>query len=95
MSAKYSVDTGIFIIFCFLSWFLFKFSDAEVFFISEKKVWTVFLGSFGYKMANLLSMSKVTTKNEKNVSTEIVASIVENEFGSEEVSVENACRNFG
>lgn len=46
-------------------------------------------------MANLLSMSKVTTKNEKNVSTEIVASIVENEFGSEEVSVENACRNFG
>ena len=38
MSAKYSVGTGIFIIFCFLSWFLFKFSNAKLFFLRVKKI---------------------------------------------------------
>ena len=41
-----------------------------------------------FKKANLVSMSKATTENDKNVSTKIVAATFENENGSEEVSAE-------
>ena len=54
----------------------------------------VFLGSSGFKKANILSMTKATTKNDKNVSTKIVAVTFKNEFGSEEISGKKVCRNF-
>ena len=50
--------------------------------------------SFGFKKANLVSMSKATTKNNKNVRTKIVAATFENEIESEEVSGEKVQRNF-
>ena len=50
--------------------------------------------SSGFKKTNLVSMSKETTENDKNVSTKIVAAMFENEIGSEEVSGEKFWRNF-
>ena len=51
--------------------------------------------SSGFKKTNLVSVSEATTENDKNVSTEIVAAMFENEIGSEEVSGERAWRNYG
>ena len=48
----------------------------------------------GFKKANLVSMSKATTKNDKKVSTEIVVATFENESGSEEVSGEKVWRYY-
>ena len=42
--------------------------------------------SSAFKKANIVSRSKATTANDKQVSTKIVAATFENEFGSEEVS---------
>ena len=47
-----------------------------------------------FKKANLVSMSKATTENDKNVSTKIVAATFENEIGSEEVSAERVWRQY-
>ena len=41
-----------------------------------------------FKKANLVSMSKVTTENDRNIGTKIVAATFENENGPEEVSGE-------
>ena len=38
----------------------------------------VFLGSSGFKKANLVLMTKATTDNDKNISTKIVAATFEN-----------------
>ena len=51
--------------------------------------------SSGFKKANLVSMSKATTVNDKNVNTKITAATFENEIGSEEVSGERVWRNCG
>ena len=48
-----------------------------------------------FKRANLVSMSKATTENNRNVSTKIVAATLENEIGSEEFSGEKVWRNYG
>ena len=48
-----------------------------------------------FKRANLVSMSKATTENNRNVSTKIVAATLENEIESEEFSGEKAWRNYG
>ena len=40
------------------------------------------------KKANLVSMSKTTTENDRNVSTKIAAATFKNEIGSEKVSGE-------
>lgn len=53
------------------------------------------VGSPAFKKANLISMSKAMTENDKNISTKIVASNFENEIGSEEVSGEKVWRQFG
>ena len=50
--------------------------------------------SFGFKKANLVSISKATTENNKNVRTKIVAATFENKIESEEVSGEKVQRNF-
>ena len=49
----------------------------------------------GFKKANLVSMSKATTANDKNLGTKIVATTFENEIGFEEVSEERVSRKFG
>ena len=49
----------------------------------------------GFKKANLVSMRKTITENDKNVSTDIVAATFENEIGSEEVSGERVWSNYG
>ena len=56
-----------------------------------------FLGkiSFGFKKANLVSMTRAATENNKNVRTKIVAATFENDFGSVEVSGEKVWKNFG
>ena len=41
-----------------------------------------------FNKANLGSMSKATTENDRNVSTKIVAATFENEIGSAEVAGE-------
>ena len=40
----------------------------------------------GFKKENLVSRSKATTANDKQVSTKIVGATFEDKFGSEEVS---------
>ena len=40
-------------------------------------------------------MTKATTDNDKNISTNIVAATFENQLGSQEVSGERVWRNFG
>ena len=47
------------------------------------------------KKANLVSMSKTTTENDRNVSTKIAAVTFENEIGSEKVSGERVWRQYG
>ena len=51
--------------------------------------------SSGFKKTNLVSMSKATTVNDKNVSTKIVVATFQNEIGSKEVSGEQVWRNYG
>ena len=41
-----------------------------------------------FRKTNLVSMSKATTENDRNISTKVVAATFENEIGSEEVSGE-------
>ena len=48
-----------------------------------------------FKKANLVSMSKATTKNDKNVSTKIVTATFENNLGPEQVSGVTFWRSFG
>ena len=43
-----------------------------------QKCLNVFLGSSGFKKANLVLMTKATTDNDKNISTKIVAATFEN-----------------
>ena len=40
-------------------------------------------------------MSKATTENNRDISTKIVAATFENEIGSEEVSSERICKQYG
>ena len=49
----------------------------------------------GFKKANLVSMRKATTKNDKNVSTNFVVPTFENGIESEKVSGERVWRNSG
>ena len=51
--------------------------------------------SSGFKKTNLVSMSKATTVNDKNVSTKIVVATFQNKIGSKEVSGERVWRNYG
>ena len=51
------------------------------------KLTTLLLSAF-------VSMSKVTTENDRNVSTKIVAATFETEIGSEEVSGEWVWKNL-
>ena len=55
----------------------------------------LFLGKIspGFKRANLVSMTKAATKNDKNVSTKIAAATFENDFASA-VSGEKVWKNF-
>ena len=48
--------------------------------------------SSGFRKTNLVSMSKATTENDKNVSTKIVAATFENNLVPEEVSGERVWR---
>ena len=48
-----------------------------------------------FKKANLVLMGRATTKNDKNISTNIVAATFENDNGSEEVSGEKVLESFG
>ena len=48
-----------------------------------------------FKKANLASMSKATTKSDRDISTKIVAATFENETESEEVSAEKVWRKYG
>ena len=48
-----------------------------------------------FNKANLVSMSKATTKNDRNISTKIAAATFENEIGSEEVSGERVWKQYG
>ena len=50
--------------------------------------------SSGFKEANLVSMTRAATENDKNVSTKIVAATFENSFRSAEVSGEKVWKNF-
>ena len=59
----------------------------ELFFVGEP--------SSVFKNANLVSMSKATTENDKSVSMKIVAATFENEIGSEEISAERMWRQYG
>ena len=49
----------------------------------------------GFTKANLVSMRKTITENQKNVSTDIIAATFENEIGSEVVSGERVWSNHG
>ena len=99
MSAKYSVGAGKMFTVSFLAmfelvlgcffWAVLRGWDWEIFKFCLGQV------SSGFKKANLVSMSEATTENDKNVSTETVAAMFENEIGSEEVSGERAWRNYG
>ena len=66
-------------------------------FVTWLKKLLFFLGkiSFGFKKANLVSMTRAATENNKNVRTKIVAATFENDFGSVEVSGEKVWKNFG
>ena len=48
-----------------------------------------------FKRANLVSMAKTTTDNDRNVSTKIATGTFENEIGSEELSAERLWRQYG
>ena len=54
--------------------------------ILGKKIFFAGQTSSVFKKANLVSMSKATTENDRNISTKIIAASFENEIGSEEVS---------
>ena len=84
MSARYSLGKGI-ICLVFLGWFFSCFAGTEVVFSRLEKCLNVFLGSSGFRKANLVSMTKATTDNDKNISTKIVSATFQNELGSEEV----------
>ena len=49
----------------------------------------------GFEKANLVSMSRATTENDKYVSPNFVAATFENDIESEEVSGEKVWRNSG
>ena len=49
----------------------------------------------GFKKANLVSMRRATTENDKNVSTNFIAAMFENDIESGEVSGERIWRNSG
>ena len=92
MSPKYSVGAGILFIF-FLA--LVSFTSCNKIVIWLKKN-LIFLGkiSSGFKKANLVSMTRAATINERNVSREVVAATFENKVGSAEVSGEKVWKNF-
>ena len=48
-----------------------------------------------FKKANLVSMSKATIKNDRNICTKIVAVTFENEIGCEEVPNERGWKRYG
>ena len=65
--------------------------------VKVKLFFACFLAHFGqiltetssvFKKANLVSMSKATNENDRNISTKIIAPTFENEISSEEVSRE-------
>ena len=66
-----------------------------MFFSGLKKRLDVFLGSFGFKKVNRVSMTKATKDNDKSISTKIVAVTFDNELGSDEVSEERVWKSFG
>ena len=48
-----------------------------------------------FKKANLVSMSKATTENDRNISTKIVAATFENKIDPEEVCHERVWKQYG